>query len=320
MPQTDYHRIERAIVFLEENWRRQPSLDEVARSVHLSEFHFQRLFRRWAGISPKRFLQYLTVEHAKRRLRESAPLLETAYDTGLSSLGRLHDLFVTLEAVTPGDFRRRGAGLAIAWGLHASPFGTALVAVTARGVCALSFASEHEDAAAMVAALRERWPLATIAEDERRTAPVARRIFDRAEGEGEPVRLHVEGTNFQVRVWEALLRVPFGALTSYEALAAHAGHPEATRAVASAVARNPVGYLIPCHRVIRKLGVMGGYRWGPTRKKAILAWEAARMEDELGLLVEDELTALSLALEELSDPPAGPRSLASGIGWAGSGN
>jgi AraC family transcriptional regulator of adaptative response/methylated-DNA-[protein]-cysteine methyltransferase len=317
MPHSDYDRIERAIVFLEENWRRQPSLDEVARSVHLSEFHFQRLFRRWAGISPKRFLQYLTIEHAKRRLEDSAPLLETAYDTGLSSLGRLHDLFVTLEAVTPGEFRRQGAGLHIACGLHATPFGTALVAVTERGVCALSFASEDEDAAAMVAGLRERWPLAAIAEDERRTAPTAKRIFDRAEDDGEPVRLHVEGTNFQVRVWEALLRVPFGALTSYEALAAHAGRPAATRAVASAVARNPVGYLIPCHRVIRKLGVMGGYRWGPARKKAILAWEAARVEDELELLVDNELAAMSHALEELSGAPAGPRS--PGVGWTGSG-
>jgi AraC family transcriptional regulator of adaptative response/methylated-DNA-[protein]-cysteine methyltransferase len=274
MPVSDYERIAQAIRFIEQNYRRQPSLEEVAKSVYLSEFHFQRLFRRWVGISPKRFLQFLTVEHAKRRLEECRSVLDATYDAGLSSPGRLHDLFVTLEAVTPGEYKARGAGLEIAWGVHETPFGPALLATTGRGLCGLSFVDDG-GAAAAVDELRERWSSAAVGEDPRATEPLARRIFASDGDDGQPIPLFVQGTNHQVRVWEALLRVPAGAMVSYEQLAAAAGKPEAVRAVAGAVARNQIGYVIPCHRVIRKLGAFGGYRWGPERKLAMLGWEAA---------------------------------------------
>lgn len=274
MPVSDYDRIAQAIRFLEQNHLRQPSLEEVARSVYLSEFHFQRLFRRWVGISPKRFLQFLTVEHAKRRLDECRSVLDATYDAGLSSPGRLHDLFVTLEAVTPGEYKARGAGLNIAWGVHDTPFGPALLAATERGLSALHFVDDADEAAATVDDLRQRWSSATVTEDVRATEPLAARIFA-AEKSDAPIPLFVQGTNHQVRVWEALLRVPAGAMVSYEQLAAAAGKPDAVRAVAGAVARNQVGFVIPCHRVIRKLGVFGGYRWGTERKLAMLGWEAA---------------------------------------------
>ena len=274
MPVSDYDRIAQAIRFIEQNHRRQPSLEEVAKSVYLSEFHFQRLFRRWVGISPKRFLQFLTVEHAKRRLEASRSVLDATYDAGLSSPGRLHDLFVTLEAVTPGEYKARGAGLRIAYAVHDTPFGPALLAATERGLCALHFVGDEGPEEAL-AELRERWSEAAVVEDAAATATLARRIFARDAGDDQPIPLFVQGTNHQVRVWQALLRVPAGAVVSYEQLAAAAGRPDAVRAVAGAVARNQVGYVIPCHRVIRKLGAFGGYRWGSERKRAILGWEAA---------------------------------------------
>jgi AraC family transcriptional regulator, regulatory protein of adaptative response / methylated-DNA-[protein]-cysteine methyltransferase len=273
---SDYARIERAIRYLDENATRQPSLAEVARSVHLSEFHFQRLFRRWAGVSPKRFLQFLTVEHAKQLLDERRGVLETSYEAGLSGPGRLHDLFVTLEGVTPGDWKARGAGMRIAYGLHDTPFGPALVAATPRGVCAIRFiAGTVEDE---VARLAGEWPGAELAYDADATAAVAQHAFTREADAALP--LYVRGTNFQLQVWKALLAVPEGAVVSYEQLAERIGRPRAVRAVASAVAANPIAYLIPCHRVIRKLGVFGGYRWGSARKRAILGWESARREPE----------------------------------------
>ncbi|HEX9935975.1 MAG TPA: methylated-DNA--[protein]-cysteine S-methyltransferase [Longimicrobium sp.] len=287
MPVSDYERIAQAIQFIEANHRRQPSLDEVAKSVYLSEFHFQRLFRRWVGISPKRFLQFLTIEHAKRRLDECRSVLDATYDAGLSSPGRLHDLFVTLEAVTPGEYKRRGEGLRIAYGFHDTPFGTALLAATGRGLCGLTFVDQGGEGAA-IDELRERWGRADLDEDPRETAELARRIFAPADRDDRPIPLLVQGTNHQVRVWEALLRVPPGALVSYEQLAAAAGRPDAVRAVAGAVARNQIAYVIPCHRVIRKVGAFGGYRWGIERKRAMLAWEAARaFGDEAGEPGED---------------------------------
>lgn len=272
---SDYARIEKAIRYLEQNHTRQPTLDEVARSVHVSEFHFQRIFRRWAGISPKRFLQFLTVEHAKRRLEDARSVLDATYDAGLSSPSRLHDLFVTLEAVTPGEYKRRGAGLRIAYGWHETPFGRALLARTPRGICALTFVEEGEEDAAL-AELRERWEHADIVQAPAETEEAARRIFTPEPGDERPLPLFVQGTNHQVRVWEALLRVPAGSVVSYQALAAATGAESASRAVAGAVARNPIAFVIPCHRVIRKLGETGGYRWGTARKKAMLGWEAAR--------------------------------------------
>ncbi|HSU15140.1 methylated-DNA--[protein]-cysteine S-methyltransferase [Longimicrobium sp.] len=286
MPVSDYDRIAQAIRFIEQNHLRQPTLDEVARSVFLSEFHFQRLFRRWVGISPKRFLQFLTIEHAKRRLDECRSVLDATYDAGLSSPGRLHDLFVTLEAVTPGEYKQKGAGLRISYGFHETPFGTALLGATARGLCSLAFVDEGGEGEA-IDGLRERWELADLDEDARVTAPLAARIFAPGERDERPIPLFVQGTNHQVRVWEALLRVPAGAVVSYEQLAAAAGRPDAVRAVAGAVARNQIAYVIPCHRVIRKLGAFGGYRWGTERKQAMLCWEAARVLGDAGEEGED---------------------------------
>jgi AraC family transcriptional regulator of adaptative response/methylated-DNA-[protein]-cysteine methyltransferase len=274
----DYARVEKAILFLEENFREQPSLDEIARRVHLSKYHFQRVFSRWAGISPKRFMQYLTLQHAKALLADSRSVLDAALDTGLSGPGRLHDLFVTVESVTPGEFKRRGEGLTIHFGWHPSPFGECLLAGTERGLCGIAFA-DHEGRAEAFEELQERWRGAALVESRARTAPLAERVFSpRRAQEGSPLPILLQGTSFQVKVWEALLRIPPGAAASYEDVAAIVGRPRATRAVANAVARNPVAFLIPCHRVIRKAGGFGNYRWGAARKKAMLGWEASALE------------------------------------------
>jgi len=272
----DYARIEKAILFLEENYRHQPELREIAANVHLSEFHFQRLFRRWAGISPKRFIQFLTLEHAKRLLGESHSVLDATYDAGLSSPGRLHDLFVNIEAMTPGEFKAAGAGVAIHYGFHPSPFGECLLAVTERGICGLGFVGAGGRARAL-RDFQERWPEARLEPSSRVTVPYLDSIFRRANGNRRsPLTLVLEGTNFQIKVWEALLRVPMGAVTSYEDLAAKLSMPRAARAVGAAVGKNPIAFLIPCHRVIHKAGVIGHYHWGAARKKAMLAWESAR--------------------------------------------
>ncbi|MEJ2266717.1 MAG: methylated-DNA--[protein]-cysteine S-methyltransferase [Anaerolineales bacterium] len=273
----DYRRVEDAIVYLEEHYREQPSLEAIAESVHLSEYHFQRLFTRWVGISPKRFLQYLTKERAKELLEESESVLDTAYATGLSGPGRLHDLFVTCEAVTPGDYKNRGEDLEIFHGFHPSPFGECLLALTDKGICSLIFVEEDRKKA--LAELKKRWAKARLQEDPERTAPVVEQIFRRlAGGESAPLSLYLEGTNFQIKVWEALLRIPSGRVVSYEDLAVSVGMPRAARAVSNAVARNPLPVIIPCHRVIRKMGDFGGYRWGTARKKALLGWEAAQSQ------------------------------------------
>ena len=277
MPTTDYARIEQAIRYLEANFRDQPSLAQIAASVNLSEYHFQRLFRRWAGVTPKRFLQYMTADFAAKRLRESKDLLDTSLEAGLSGTGRLHDLFVNLHAVTPGELKRRGEDLTIRYGVHASPFGDCLLALTQRGICALSFLTT--DAAGAVAELRADWPQARLRQDQTTTQMIARQIFSPEHNDGQ-ITLHVKGTNFQIKVWEALMRIAPGAMVSYQDLATELAMPKAARAVGSAVAKNPVGYLIPCHRVIQKTGAFGGYRWGNTRKKAILGWEAGRAESK----------------------------------------
>jgi AraC family transcriptional regulator of adaptative response/methylated-DNA-[protein]-cysteine methyltransferase len=268
----DYQRVERAIAFLEANYRAQPSLDEIAASVHLSKYHFQRLFKRWAGVSPTQFAHYLTVEYAKERLRASQSVLDAALDAGLSSPGRLHDLFVTYEAMTPGEYKRQGDGLQITYGVHDTPFGKCLLATTDRGICAVHFETE-----AMVEQLYTRWPNARYVEAGHRTQPVIDRIF--AAGHSDPSRpfhLLLKGTNFQVNVWRALLAIPSGAMVSYQDVATYIGKPSATRAVGNAVARNPVAYLIPCHRVISKNGSIHRYHWGRARKKAMIGWEASQ--------------------------------------------
>jgi AraC family transcriptional regulator, regulatory protein of adaptative response / methylated-DNA-[protein]-cysteine methyltransferase len=275
---TDYARIEQALLYLERNFRRQPALKDVAESIGLSEYHFQRLFTRWVGISPKRFLQYLTKEYALRLLEQSADVLETAYQSGLSGPGRLHDLLVTCEAVTPGEYKLQGAGLAIRYGFHPSPFGECLLAATGRGVCALAFV-DAADRARPLQALEKQWAKANLVEDPAATRPLVERIFAPQSGqELPPLSLYLKGTNFQIKVWEALLRIPPGSVVSYENVAVAIGMPSAARAVSNAVAHNPIPVIIPCHRVIRKMGAIGGYRYGVARKKAMLGWEMARAE------------------------------------------
>ena len=278
----DYARIEAAILYLEEHFRDQPELGEVAREAGLSPHHFQRLFRRWAGISPKRFCQYLTLDYAKAQLEASASILDAAYDAGLSGPARLHDLFVTYEAMSPGAFKRRGEGVQVAYGLHPSPFGPCFVGLTSRGICALGFAdgvgdgNGDSDANAVRAEFQRRWPAARFCEDRAATAPVAARIFGGRPADGAPLRLAVAGTNFQLKVWEALLRIPPGRITSYQALARSLGLSRSARAIGGAVAANPISYLIPCHRVIRHSGRISHYEWGRSRKRVMLGWEAAR--------------------------------------------
>ena len=277
----DYRRIEKAIEFLAANYQNQPSLNEVARSASLSEFHFQRLFRRWAGISPKRFVQFLTLEHAKQALEESRSVLDAAYDAGLSSPSRLHDLFVTTEAMTPGEFKAKGAGLEIAYGYHPSPFGECVLAVTERGICGLGFVREGNRKQALDD-FKQRWPEARFQENSEKTRGYMEGIFSAKNRNGaHPLKLLLMGTNFQIKVWEALLRIPSGSVVCYEDLARRLGKPSAARAVGSAVGQNPISFLIPCHRAIRKMGITGDYHWGATRKKAILAWEAARRNGRL---------------------------------------
>ncbi|MBL0343685.1 methylated-DNA--[protein]-cysteine S-methyltransferase [Candidatus Villigracilis affinis] len=267
-----YQLIEQAIQYIETNVHRQPELDEIASAIGLSEYHFQRLFTRWAGISPKRFMQFLTKEHAKDLLARSENLLETTHQVGLSSLGRLHDLFVNTEAVTPGEYKSHGAGLTIHYGLHLTPFGKCLIAATERGVCHLSFVETSEGNA--IDTLVADWNQAKMIEDYRTTAPLIDRIFSTPTPD-TPLKLHLRGTNFQIKVWEALLNIPTGSLTTYEQIAAQIGNPNALRAVGTAVGHNPIAVLIPCHRVIRKSGEFGNYRYGPARKKALLAKEFA---------------------------------------------
>lgn len=276
MPADDYDRIEQAIRYLEGRHREQPSLDDIAEHVGLSPSHFQRLFQRWAGISPKRFLQFLTLEDAKQRLQGSASVLDAMFDTGLSSPSRLHDLFVTLDTVTPGEYKSGGSELKIFYGFHATPFGEAFFALTERGICALEFVvDDNHDS--VVEGFIGRWSRATVKRDQRATEPLVERIFGNVTAQQrQPLSVFVRGTNFQVRVWEALLRIPVGAVTTYGALARHLGNDRASRAVGAAVGQNEIGYLIPCHRAIQSSGIAHRYRWGTARKKAMLGWEAAR--------------------------------------------
>ncbi len=277
MATSDYERIEQTIEFLGTHYREQPGLERVARAAGLSAFHFQRLFRRWAGVSPKRFVQYLTAAHARELLARSTNVLAAAHGAGLSGGGRLHDLMVSIHAATPGDIQRGGRGLTIRYGTHATPFGPCFIAVTDKGVCAVEFVDGDN---LPLERLRAAWPRAQIRRAPQETAAIAARFGRSARQHRSPLSLYVKGTNFQVRVWEALLRIPPARLANYEQLAAKIGKASAVRAVANAVACNPVALLIPCHRVIRKSGALGGYRWGTTRKQALIGWEAARYGDD----------------------------------------
>lgn len=272
----DYRPIRLAIEFLASAWDRQPGLDELAAHLEMSPAHCQKLFKRWCGLSPKEFVQAITLDRARVLLAGSASVLETAHDVGLSGASRLHDLFVTHEAMTPGEFKRRGEGLEIAWGVHPSPFGQALLMATSRGVAGLAFFDDAGEQDAALADMTRRWPAAAYRHDPARTAGHARRIFGSSGGE-EPVRLVLIGSDFDVRVWEALLKVPMGRAVSYTDLATHLGVPRAARAVGSAVGRNPISFVVPCHRVLRGDGSLGGYHWGLTRKRALIGWEQGRL-------------------------------------------
>lgn len=271
----DYQIVEQAIWYLYKNFQRQPGLREIADSVGLSEFHFQRLFTRWVGISPKRFLQYLTKEHAKELLHQSSDVLNTAYQSGLSGPGRLHDLFVTCEAVTPGEYKYHGAGMQIEYGFYPTPYGDCLIAITERGICNLAFLEAGDNDKA-VADIHDHWKDARLVENPHCADDYIYQIFSLlGDDRVTSIPLFLRGTNFQIKVWEALLRVPVGKVVSYEELASVAGFPRATRAVGNAVASNPIPVLIPCHRVIRKAGDFGNYRYGTPRKMAMLGWEMA---------------------------------------------
>ena len=273
----DYFRIAEAIAYLD----RHPhaDLDQVAGSIGLSPFHFHRLFSRWAGTSPKRFQQFRNVVAARRLLQEGRSILDATYAADLSGPGRLHDLLVSIDAVSPGEFKARGRGLTIRWGVHQGPFGEFLLGQSERGVTTLKFLERKGDRREVLDELRTAWGNAEVVEDVRGTAKLAAQVVRALEGGAAghpPIRLHLRGTNFQLKVWEALLRIPVGASTTYEELATAIGSPDATRAAAGAVAANPVVWLIPCHRVIRKSGAFGGYQGGELRKRALLGWEAAR--------------------------------------------
>ena len=270
----DYQLVCRNLAFLRENWRDQPSLEALAERNGLSAAHLQRLFMRWAGLSPKAFLQALTIDHARKLLRDSVSVLDTAYEVGLSGPGRLHDLFVTHEGMSPGLYKAKGQGLAIRHGFHDCPFGKALVMVTDYGICGLAFADDGQEQECF-ADMKRRWPDATYSEDKDRTAPIISRIFNplhwRTE---EPLRIVFIGSEFETTVWQTLLKIPMGGATSYSSIAAHIGKPKASRAVGAAVGKNPISFVVPCHRVLAKSGGLGGYHWGLTRKQAILGWEA----------------------------------------------
>jgi len=278
----NYHRIEQAILYLENNVQRQPDLEEVAEKVHLSPFHFQRIFTEWAGISPKRFLQYLTVDFLKSKLQDSKNLVEVADAAGLSSQSRVYDLFTTLEAVTPLEYKRSGAGIRIDYGFHETPFGLCLLGVTERGVCWLSFLGLDEDPKYELEKMKEHWNNSLFHQDQDLTKSFVQKVFHLPDpdggasfGEGK-LHLFVKGTNFQIKVWEALLRIPMGGVTTYQQIARSIQNPRALQAVGSAVGSNRLAYLIPCHRVIRKDGVLGEYRWSSSRKKSMIGWEMAK--------------------------------------------
>jgi AraC family transcriptional regulator of adaptative response/methylated-DNA-[protein]-cysteine methyltransferase len=274
----DYEKIAQAIRYLETHRLEQPGLAELAQNLHISEYHLQRLFSRWVGISPKRFMQYLTKENAKYLLNQSEDVLNTAHSVGLSGPGRLHDMFVNYEAMTPGEYKAKGEGLRIGYGFHPSPFGECLVGITSRGICSLVFI-QNGDRTAAFSNLKSEWPAAEIVEDQAGTRGVVTEILAIfQEPPSTPVRIYLNGTNFQIKVWEALMQIPAGSVASYQQVAIQIGMPGGSRAVGNAIARNPIPVLIPCHRVIRQSGDFGKYRYGAVRKKALLGWEMAKVD------------------------------------------
>lgn len=270
----DYRRIAEAIEYIQANFRAQPALGDLARHIHLSPYHFQRLFTEWAGVSPKKFLQYISVEHAKQVLKDGqSTLFDAAYRTGLSGTGRLHDLFISMEGMTPGEFKNGGRNLYIDYEFLQTPFGRALAAATEKGVCFLAFDENEEK---VLDELFRHFPNAKFRRQSSPHIEEIYKVFEPDTGGMARLKLHLRGTPFQLKVWDALLKIPAGGLTTYGELAATVDQPGASRAVGTAVGKNPVAFLIPCHRVIRSNGLIGGYRWGTTRKTAIIGWEAAK--------------------------------------------
>jgi AraC family transcriptional regulator of adaptative response/methylated-DNA-[protein]-cysteine methyltransferase len=273
----DYDVVRRAIAHIRSNFRDQPDIDTIAEAVSVTPTELHHLFRRWAGLTPKAFVQALTLDSARNLLRQSASVLDASYEVGLSSPGRLHDLFVTHEAMSPGEWKSGGDGLTIRYGFHPSAFGSALVMATDRGLCGMAFADLGQEKEALVD-MRRRWPKATHVEDSARTAPIATRIFDPQRWRADqPLRVVLIGTDFEVRVWETLLRIPMGSATTYSDIAGKLGKPKASRAVGAAVGKNPLAFVVPCHRVLGKSGSLTGYHWGVTRKCAMLGWEAGHV-------------------------------------------
>lgn len=271
-----YNRIKTAIEYIHKNFTAQPTLEEIAEQVHMSPFHFQRLFTDWAGVSPKKFLQYISIEHAKQVLKtNTATLAEAAFETGLSGTGRLHDLFISIEGMTPGEFKNGGENLRINYSFAESPFGEILVASTARGICFLAFADDREKVFRQLVA---HFPKAMLTQMVDMHQQNALYIFTHDWSKLDQVKLHLKGSEFQLKVWQALLKIPFGALSTYGSVADKIEKPNASRAVGTAIGSNPVAYLIPCHRVIQSSGLVGGYMWGPVRKSAIIGWEASKLD------------------------------------------
>jgi len=273
----DYDVVRRAIGHIRGHWREQPEIEAIAEAACVTPTELHHLFRRWAGLTPKAFLQALTLDGARQLLRDSASVLDATYEVGLSGPGRLHDLFVTHEAMSPGEWKTGGEGLTIRFGFHPSPFGSALVMATERGLAGLAFADPGEERAAL-ADMKARWPRAAYVEDSARTAVVAKRIFDQSQWqESQPLRVVLIGTDWEVRVWEALMQIPMGRLVTYSDIAGKVRSPAAARAVGAAVGKNPVSFVVPCHRVVGKSGDLTGYHWGITRKRAMLGWEAGQV-------------------------------------------
>jgi len=273
----DYQRIEKAIHYLNEHFREQPGLEELARQVHVSPFHFQRMFKDWAGVSPKKFLQYISTSHAKSLLKQNHSLSDVSFETGLSGTGRLHDLFISIEGMTPGEYKNGGAALQISFSFAETPFGNIIVASTGKGICHLAFADEEQKALEELKALFPNAALKQVVDTIQQNALF---IFTQDWKNLEKIRLHLKGTAFQLKVWEALLKIPMGQLTTYGNIASAVGNEKASRAVGSAVGDNPVAFLIPCHRVIQSTGVLGQYHWGSNRKTAMIGWEAAKVYAE----------------------------------------
>ncbi len=275
---TDFERIEKAILFIKEHFTQQPELEEVAKQVHLSPYHFQRLFTTWAGVSPKKFLQYISIEHAKALLHKNASLADASFYTGLSGTSRLHDLFVTIEGMTPGEYKNGGENLTIHYSVAPTPFGPVLIASTAKGICHLAF-TQGDDTAA-IAALRQQFARANFVPQTDALQQAALQVFSGNFAQAAPITLHLKGTPFQLKVWQALLHIPLGTISTYQALAQAVNAPKAARAVGSAIGANPAAFVIPCHRVIRSTGITGQYHWGAARKAAISGWEAAKVGGE----------------------------------------